>query len=530
MSPGGSRSYRVVLASLTVLAAAMLVVACSTSADVTGRASSSARATTVPPSPSESTTPGESSGGGASPVEPSPFEPDAIEWEEFDDDVDVATLDVPVDYADPNGPTIELFLARHRAADSDERIGSLLVNPGGPGFGGSDFAIFAELVPYDEELLDHFDIIGWDPRGTGKSEPFIDCTDDYDHFFAESDITPDTEQERTQLVDLAEEFADDCVAANADIIEHVGTNNSARDIDTIRRALGEDTISYFGFSYGSELGATWATMFPDTVRAAVFDGARDPNADTITSTVQQLQGFENTLTTFLAQCSADTDCAFHNDGDADGAFDELMRRLDESPIPGKPDRPDVNLRTGLRAVFQAMYTKLYWPALEESLADAQAGDGSGLQSLADSYFQRQADGTYGNELEAFQSIGCADTDERFTIEQDDAMAAQYTAAAPRLAPAGSVGSYSCTFFPEAIDPRIEITGEGAGPIVVVGTTGDPATPLESTRAMAEALEDGRFVVVEADQHTGYNVNSCINDVVNDYLVDLVPPTDGTECR
>ena len=160
----------------------------------------------------------------------------------------------------------------------------------------------------------------------------------------------------------------------------------------------------------------------------------------------------------------------------------------------------------------------------------RAGDGSGLQSLADSYFQRQADGTYGNELEAFQSIGCADTDERFTIEQDDAMAAQYTAAAPRLAPAGSVGSYSCTFFPDAIDPRIEITGAGAGPIVVVGTTGDPATPLESTRAMAEALEDGRFVVVEADQHTGYNVNTCINEVVNDYLVDLVPPTDGTECR
>ena len=153
------------------------------------------------------------------------------------------------------------------------------MNPGGPGFGGSDLAIFAELVPFDEELLDHFDIIGWDPRGTGKSEPAIDCIDDYDHFFAEPDITPDTPRSDRQTVDLAEEFADDCVANNADIIEHVGTNNSARDIDTIRRALGEETISYFGFSYGSELGATWATLFPDTVRAVVLDGARDPNAD-----------------------------------------------------------------------------------------------------------------------------------------------------------------------------------------------------------------------------------------------------------
>jgi pimeloyl-ACP methyl ester carboxylesterase len=423
-----------------------------------------------------------------------------------------------------------LFLARHRATNPDERIGSLLVNPGGPGFGGSEFAILAELVPYDEELLEHFDIIGWDPRGTGKSEPFIDCTDDYDHFFAESDITPDTAGERQQLVDLAEEFADDCVVGNADIIEHVGTNNSARDIDTIRRALGEETISYFGFSYGSELGGTWATLFPDTVRAAVFDGARDPDADNFEATVQQLEGFETTLSTFLAECSADDDCAFHNDGDAEGAFDELMSELDEAPIPGEPDRSEVTLRIALRAVFQAMYTELYWPALEESLAEAQDGDGRGLQSLADSYFQRQPDGTFGNELEAFQAIGCADTDERLTVEEDDAAAAAYTAAAPRLAPAGSVGSYSCTFFPDALDPRIEITGIGAGPIVVVGTTGDPATPLASTRAMAEALEDGRLVVVEADQHTGYNVNRCINEVVNDFLIDLVPPADGTECR
>jgi hypothetical protein len=271
-------------------------------------------------------------------------------------------------------------------------------------------------------------------------------------------------------------------------------------------------------------------MFPGTVRAAVFDGASDPNADSTESSIQQLRGFESTLATFLAECSADPDCAFHNDGDAEGAFDELMVELDEEPIPGLPDRVDVNRRVAITGVIQAMYSEVYWPALEESLADARAGEGIGLQALADSYFQRQPDGTYGNELEAFQTIGCADTRERTTVEDDDAKAPAYTAAAPRLAPAGSVGDYSCTFFPEALDPRIDITGAGAGPIVVIGTTGDPATPLESSRAMAEALEDGRLVVVEAEQHTGYNVNRCINEVVNDYLVDLVPPDDGTECR
>ena len=178
-----------------------------------------------------------------------------------------------------------------------------------------------------------------------------------------------------------------------------------------------------------------------------------------------------------------------------------------------------------------MYTEQYWPAFEESLADARAGDGTGLQAFADSYLRRRPDGTFGNELEAFQAIRCADTSERLTVEEADAtVPAVHRGRAPsRAAPVRSAAT-RCTFFPDALDPRIEITGAGAGPIVVVGTTGDPATPLESARAMAEALEDGRFVVVEADQHGGYNVNRCINEVVNDQLVDLVPPDDGTECR
>jgi pimeloyl-ACP methyl ester carboxylesterase len=531
MSPGGSRSYRVVPAGLCVFAAAALVTGCSSNADVTGRASSSARATTVAPDVF-SPTPDSSATSPTTPGDPGQFEPGAIEWEEIDDGVDVGTLDVPIDYADPEGPAFELSLARHRAENPDERIGSLLVNPGGPGFGGTDFAILAETVPFDDELLDRFDIVAWDPRGTGTSEPFIDCIDDYDRFFAEPDITPETAQERQQNIDLAEEFADDCIANNPAIIEHVGTNDSARDIDTIRRALGEETISYFGFSYGSELGATWATLFPGTVRAAVFDGARDPKADSTELSMQQLQGFEHALTTFLAQCSANPNCAFYNDGDAEGAFDDLMDTLDEDPIPGEPGRPDVNRGVALMATSEAMYRRneRYWPAFEESLAGARRGDGLGLQAFADTYLQRRPDGTFGNELEAFQAITCADRRERVTVAEADAAAPVFTEAAPRFAPPGTVGEYFCTFFPAALDPRLEITGDGAGPIVVIGTTGDAATPLGGSRAMAVALDDGRLVVVEGDKHTGYNMNTCINEVVNDYLVDLVPPADGTECR
>ena len=425
------------------------------------------------------------------------------------------------------GRRFDLFLARRLADDQENKIGSLLVNPGGPGFGGSDFALFADQV-YGQPLLDNFDIIGWDPRGTGLSDPAIDCIDDYDQYFASTDVTPDDDAERQQIIDLAEEFTDACEDANGDILPYIGTNNSAHDIDSIRRALGEDKISYFGFSYGSELGATWATLFPETVRAAVIDGAVDPNADPLESSIQQAQGFEGTLTTYLAQCSADPDCAFHNGGDAEGAFDALMRSLDEAPIPSEPGRPDVNLSVMRQAYVQAMYADSFWPQLSEALADAQNGDGAGLLALYDAYYQRHEDGTWGNELEAFQSISCMDQVERPTVEESDADALVVNEAAPRASPF-TTGDYFCTFFPETIDPRIEITGAGAGPIVVVGTTGDAATPLDSTRAMAAALEDGRLIIVTADQHGGYGANDCVSDLVDNYLVDLEVPPAESQC-
>jgi pimeloyl-ACP methyl ester carboxylesterase len=464
-------------------------------------------------------------------VESSSGEP-PIAWKPLGDDrsLEEGRLTVPMDYADPSKGSFELHLVRHLASDPARRIGSLLVNPGGPGFGGTVLAQFAEQI-YGPDLLARFDIVAWDPRGTGESTPFIDCVDEYDPYFAGTDITPDDDAERQQLIDVAREFQEACATKNATILPYIGTNNSARDMNSIREALGEATISYFGFSYGSELGATWATLFPDTVRAAVLDGASDPNAGFFDSGLQQAAGFERTLDTFLAKCSASTNCAFHHDGDAEGAFDRLMQALDDKPVPSVSGRPDVTRGVALTAVANAMYSESLWPDLEQALADAEQGDGAGLLSLYDQYFQRRPDGTYDNSLEAFQSIYCMDEPERPTIEEEDASAADAQRVAPRYAP-GTTGSYFCTFFPPSIDPRVTITGKGAGPILVMGTTGDPATPLESTRAMAKALEGGRLVIVEADQHTGYGVNQCSIDVVDQYLVDPVGkvPADGTRCR
>lgn len=461
------------------------------------------------------------------------FDPhdDPFGWTRFGDTgrVEIGTFTAPMDYSDPSKGTFELNIARHLAMKPNERIGSLLVNPGGPGFGGTDFAVFAELN-FGQQLLDHFDIVAWDPRGTGESEPKVDCIDDYDRFYATGDITPDDPAERRQLIDRASEFANDCIHKNAGYYQYVGTNNSARDMDAIRAALGEDTISYLGFSYGSELGATWATLFPDTVRAAVLDGAVDPTVGALESGVQQLEGFEESLTTFLARCSADTKCAFHNAGDAEGAFDRLMASLDASPIPSPGGRAAVSVEVAIAGVGEAMYSSTTWPQLADALAKAQGGDGSGLLALYDKYYVRGKDGTYANSLEAYQVISCMDSLERPTVEQDDANVAGFQAVAPRFA-RRTVGNYFCTFFPPTVDPRIEITGRGAGPIVVLGTTGDPATPLDGTQKMADALEDGHLVVVVGNQHTGYGVNPCSSAAVEDYLVDPVGhvPADGSRC-
>jgi pimeloyl-ACP methyl ester carboxylesterase len=298
-------------------------------------------------------------------------------------------------------------------------------------------------------------------------------------------------------------------------------------MDLIRQALGEQTISYFGFSYGSELGSVWVTMFPDTVRAAVFDGAADPTVDQLEGVLQQAAGFENQLDVFLATCSNDRDCEFHNGGRAGQAFDVLMARLGSQPLVVSPDRIPVGRGVAYFAVASALYTENFWPRLERALADAQDGDGAGLLTLYDEYLS-PPQGT-GNEFEAFIAISCLDDPGPQGVDETLAQVDRFLEVAPRLG-AGFAYSFECALWPVPPVQKVKATGNGAGPIVVIGTTGDAATPIDSTRAMANAMEDGRFVAVEANQHTGYGVNRCIVDLVSDYLIDLEAPADDTFCE
>lgn len=468
------------------------------------------------------------SGGGSEPNGSAPGSSAAsIEWEECGELLECGTLSVPLDHADPEGARIQLAMTRHLARDEDERIGSLLVNPGGPGVGARWLAELADQM-YGDALLDRFDIVAWDPRGVGQSTPTIDCVDDLDPYFS-LDPTPDDAAEQTALEEASAEYASMCaLRSGTDLLAHVSTPDAARDMDLIRQALGEDTISYFGFSYGSELGATWATLFPETVRAAVLDSSAAPNADEVAQAIDDAEALDAALGRFFSQCADDRDCAFYNDGSPAAAYSDLMASLEREPLEVSSDRPVVNEAVAAYAVINAMYDSSSWPELAEQLAAAQDGDGSGLLEAYDTFLLRNDDGTYSDEFDAFIAITCADDQGPRDQESIDAALDEMGQAAPLLGGIRTI-PYRCAEWAVPPVEAIEITGAGAGPVLVIGSSGDPITPITSSRKMADALEGGVLVTVEAEQHIAYGVNECGDSAVEDYLIDLEVPEDGTIC-
>lgn len=473
-------------------------------------------------------------GGGSSPsssdstVAETPATGGTIDWKNCEDDTTLkcAQFEVPYDYQNPDIGTFRLNLVMHPASDPTRRIGPMLVNPGGPGFGGSYLAESPTSF-FGSDLIQVFDIVGWDPRGTGDSTPAVDCVDDYDQYFA-YDPSPDSDAEKDVAVQAGRDFVAECEKKSGEILQYISTNNSARDMDRIRAALGVDKITYFGFSYGSELGAAWATMFPDTVRAAVLDGASDPNSGYVQGGLDQAKGFETELNKFLADCSSRPTCEIYNGGNAEKAFDDLMVSLDKNPLVVTSERFPVNQGVALTAVSQAMYSSTLWSTLETALSEARKGDGSFLLSMYDEYYQRSYDGKYGNELEAFNAIMCLDDPGPKSVEGVDSYYEQFEDVAPRLGASFATG-YVCSFWPTKTDARVTITGNNAGPIVVIGTTGDAATPLQSSRNMAKALEDGRIIVVTDNRHTGYGSNQCVVDAANDYLITTTVTWSEKDC-
>jgi len=455
-------------------------------------------------------------------VAPAPSAPAAVSWSACGK-LECGTLEVPLDHADPGGKKISLALARLPA--TGDRIGVLLTNPGGPGGSGIEFL---QEAPFTPALREHFDIVAWDPRGVGQSAP-IECDDRLDEYFA-TDPSPDGDAERQQLVDVTRAFVDSC-ARSGDLLPFVGTGATVQDMDLIRAALGEEQVNYLGFSYGTWLGALYAQRYPQRVRAMVLDGAVDPEVTPEDGLLAQTRGFEQALDKFVEWCRANPACGFARGGDPRAAIVALARSIEEETLPATVQGERRTLGPG--EFTTALVTPLYvgeqaYPALAAALAAAARGDGSGLLTFADLYNGREPGGRYSNQRAAQVAIGCLDPAPRDPAELER-ITARATEVSPLFGPEIFGLSLPCAFWPVPPGPQTALRVAGAPTIVVVGTTGDPATPYVWAEGLTRQLGDATLLTLDGEGHTAYPQSACIQGVVDTYFTDLTVPAAGARC-
>ena len=483
-------------------------------------------------SPSDSpsstvTTDPESSGAPSADLEP--FYSQELDWESCQDDAECATLSVPLDYADAAGETIEVALLKVPARDA--RQGSLVVNPGGPGAPGTQYAAAASRV-FREPLLRAFDIVGFDPRGTGESAP-VDClTDDELDDYLASDPNPDTAAEEQEFADFVEAFGEGCAQRSGNAVNHVSTIEAARDMDVLRAALGESTLTYLGASYGTKLGATYAELFPDRVGRLVLDGAVDVSLDNRQLGLEQAAGFETALRSYIENCVDTTETCFLGDTVDEGlaTITDLVTDIESDPLPAADGR-ELQVGNAFYGIITPLYNRDYWSYLSAALRSALDGDGTALMQLADIYSSRGPEGYTDNSSEAIFAINCLDDPSAADFEAVEAELPAYEEASPTF---GSIFAWSLTSCGgsqgRTTEKPLEIRAEGAAPILVVGTTRDPATPLKWAEALAEQLESGVLLRRDGDGHTAYNSgNECIDTAIESYLLEGTVPADPTDC-
>lgn len=450
----------------------------------------------------------------------------ALAWTPCDGGFQCATLDVPLDYANPAGPTISLGLVRRPAPDPATRIGVLFMNPGGPGGSAIDLV---EHNGVSASVRARFDLIGFDPRGVGRSAP-ISCHSGMTAYFA-ADPSPDNEAEWAAMERVAASFAGECAAKHGALLPHLGTRNAARDMDRVRAALGEETISYLGYSYGTTLGAVYADMFPNRLRAMVLDGAYDFFS---VSGDEQLRrqsiGFEGALAAFLANCGPS--CPFARNGSARGGLDALLASVEAAPITvPTADRPLGPGEANLGVSF-GLYSRSYWPMLTAAITNALAGNGALLLYMADAYLQREPDGSYPGSNDVYIAVSCVDYAWPSSPAGFRAPAAIARASAPVFgAPNLLQSALPCATWSARSDPLTPPRAEGAPPIIVIATTNDPATPYVEGVAHANQLATGVLLTHVGEGHTIYGQgDACVDSVVNAYLLTLAAPVDGARCE
>ena len=454
----------------------------------------------------------------------------SIDWHSCGLSFECGTLAVPVDYRDPAGPTLGLAVARAKARDRTRRIGSLVINPGGPGARGIPYVkSVADTLP--RALRDRFDLVSFDPRGVGESGA-VRCGADIDPLLDQS-FSPVTAVERAELVAAFRTVVGACARDSGALLPRVSTVDTARDLDRLRGALGDRKLNYVGESYGTYLGTIYATLFPRRVRALVLDGAIDPAADGAAVALGQARGFEHALDNFLANCAKQRDCAFHNRGHPAAAYDALRERAARRPIRALHSNGRTVNETRLdAAVLESLYDgRAGWQTLGDALASAEEGDASSLLRMADGFVGRGSSGEQHDALDAFWGITCLDGPIVGDLGAAERLQADATAAAPRLGAFLVNFTLACSIWPvPPVASPGPLTAAGAPPLLVVGTTDDPATPLVSAVALARELERSALLVAEGEQHTSFAVgNDCADRVVTRYLVDRTLPRRGARC-
>ena len=453
--------------------------------------------------------------------------PPPLSWHSCSGGLQCATLKVPLDYSKPGGQQISLAIARLRASNPAGRIGSLLTNPGGPGESGITFLQDAATTFFSSALRAHFDIVSWDPRGVGASTA-VQClgNSQLDALF-HIDPNFNTPDRVTTGLAAYQAFVNGCEQHSGSLLPHVSTEDSTRDIEQIRLALGETKISYLGFSYGTFLGALYAHMYPTHLRAIALDGAVDPNQTYAATAIAQTTGFEKDYQDYLAHCVTEkTQCAIYNSGNPGGLVDNLLAGLEARQIPvGTRSLGPSEALTGLLA---GMYDPGYWDILSNALASANLGIGNALLELNDSYVERDASGNYTNTIEANLAINCVDYQTPKTTAAYQQLATQLAAISPHF---GAVSAWSpCIYWPVPASPEVgNLSATGAPSVLIVSGTRDPATPLSWGQSLHSEIPGSTFLVRNGDGHVSYDKSTCAQGYIDAYLLTITLPPAGATC-
>jgi len=497
----------------------------------TSSPSTSSAPTTTGPTTTGPTTTGPTTTAPTGPVPP-------VVWSGCGADLQCGSVTVPLDYSRPGGRTIQVAVERRPAAEPSQRIGSLVINPGGPGTSGID-DMENELSVLTPGLLDRFDIVSFDPRGVERSAP-VECgpgsptsptsapsptTTSTTPSPPLPDPVPATTADQRAAAAQDRAYGAACAKYSNGVLPYVGTVDAARDLDRIRAALGDQKLTFIGHSYGTLLGAEYAEMYPGHVRAMVLDGAIDPALGTDQMALDQAQGFESVLDDFFTWCASASSCPWRTGPDPTAALVALIDGSRTHPLPAVGGR-EAGPGEFYNALLDDLYARSSWPSLGDALAQAAAGNGTDLVGLSDTY----SSGGSTNGGDANNAINCLDHPVSRDLSTYPALAAQAAAVAPVFGPVLAWGLLQCAVWPAAPTRTPgPISAPGSPPILVTGTTGDPATPYPWAEALASELQHGELVTWVGENHVAYFYSPCVRAIDEAYLVAGSLPAPGTRC-